>query len=331
MKKWNGAAAVVIEDGRLLMVRGKGSSAWSIPSGGIEDNETSESACIREVWEETGYHVKVERQLFVKKATIKSYQVTTQYYYCTYIGGAMQYHDPDETIEEIDWKSIEQLREIELLYPEDVEMLEELLVDNLYTHISQNIIDNYKNHTANRPFIVAIDGLSGAGKTTFANEIKNRLAHTLVIHIDDHIVERKERYNTGFEQWYEYYQLQWDTVYLAEQLYQKVHQNAAQLQLPFYDKDRDRSVMKTIDLSPEHIIIIEGIFLLREEWKHYYDCIFFLDCPTETRYERVLQRDTYIGDAAERLKKYQERYWVAEEYYLKKQAPLEMADSIFKC
>ena len=57
--------------------------------------------------------------------------------------------------------------------------------------------------------------------------------------------------------------------------------------------------------------------------------LIFLDCPREVRYERVLQGDAYIGDVAERLKKYQERYWLAEEYYLKKQVPLEMAHSIF--
>lgn len=68
MKKWDGSAAVVIKEGRLLMVRAKGSSAWSIPSGGIEDNETAKDACCREVWEETGYRVEVESSLFVKKA-----------------------------------------------------------------------------------------------------------------------------------------------------------------------------------------------------------------------------------------------------------------------
>ena len=127
MEKWNGSASVAIVDGRMLMVRAKGSSAWSIPSGGIEDNETPEAACIREVWEETGYHVEVQRQLFVKKAIIKNYDVTTYYFICTYIGGSIQYHDPDEMIEEIGWKSKEQLREIELLYPEDADMLKELL------------------------------------------------------------------------------------------------------------------------------------------------------------------------------------------------------------
>lgn len=131
MKKWIGSAAVVIEDGKLLMVRAKGSTAWSIPSGGIEDNETAEAACIREVWEETGYHVNVKEQLLVKKAVIKTYAVTTYYFNCTYISGTMQYHDPDKIIEEIDWKSIEQLQVIEFLYPEDAKMLKELLFKRL--------------------------------------------------------------------------------------------------------------------------------------------------------------------------------------------------------
>ncbi|KGR82154.1 NUDIX domain-containing protein [Lysinibacillus odysseyi] len=127
MKKWDGSAAVVIKEGRLLMVRAKGSSAWSIPSGGIEDNETAKAACCREVWEETGYRVKVESSLFVKKAVKENYDVTTYYFMCTYIGGTIRYHDPDGLIEEVDWKSKEQLHTIELLYPEDAEMLQELL------------------------------------------------------------------------------------------------------------------------------------------------------------------------------------------------------------
>lgn len=199
-----------------------------------------------------------------------------------------------------------------------------------YEQIRQNILNHYQNHQLSRPFIVAMDGLSGAGKTTFVNQLKSELDNILVIHIDDHIVERKKRYETGHEQWYEYYQLQWDTVFLEEQLYKKIHQNERQLYIPFYDKDCDSCTYRTIDLSSYPIIIIEGVFLLREEWENYYDYIVFLDCPKEIRYERVLQRDTYIGDVTERLKKYQERYWAAEDYYVNKQSPLKIAHSIFK-
>lgn len=196
--------------------------------------------------------------------------------------------------------------------------------------IKQHILNQHQKHKLNRPFIIAIDGLSGAGKTTIVNHLKDKLDNVLVIHIDDHIVERKKRYDTGYEEWYEYYQLQWDTVYLEEELYKKLHQNDDHLHLSFYNKDHDSFVNKTIPLSPYQIIIIEGIFLLREEWKNYYDYIIFLDCPKEIRYERVLVRDAYIGDKGQIVDKYENRYWVAEEYYLNKQSPLTIAHCIVK-
>lgn len=60
-------------------------------------------------------------------------------------------------------------------------------------HISEHIISKHNKYYVNKPFIVAIDGLSGAGKTTFVNQLKNKLDHVLIIHMDDHIVERKKR------------------------------------------------------------------------------------------------------------------------------------------
>lgn len=197
-----------------------------------------------------------------------------------------------------------------------------------YEHLIHQIKKRYENHREARPYIVAIDGLSGAGKTTLVNLLKDSLEKPVIIHIDDHIVERSKRYDTGQEQWFEYYQLQWDTNYLKEHLYQKLKQSASCLTLPFYLKDEDTHSNQTMHLSPNSIIIIEGIFLLREEWKDFYDYIIFLDCPKEIRYERVLQRDTYIRDLEERVKKYNKRYWVAEEYYLNTRKPLELANSI---
>ncbi len=43
-----------------------------------------------------------------------------------------------------------------------------------------------------------------------------------IFHIDDHIVERNKRYNTGFEEWYEYYYLQWDIEWLRQKFFQKL-------------------------------------------------------------------------------------------------------------
>lgn len=183
-----------------------------------------------------------------------------------------------------------------------------------------------------RPLIVAIDGLSGAGKTTLVKKLEHELtkkSQVIVIHIDDHIVERNKRYETGHEEWYEYYYLQWDIAMLTKTLFQQLHKTNSTLVLPFYDLPTDTISIKDRPVPADSIVLIEGIFLQRKEWRHYYDFIIFLNCPRETRYERALNRDVYIGDYEARLSKYKRRYWPGEEHYLNTESPLENANKIY--
>ena len=189
---------------------------------------------------------------------------------------------------------------------------------------------NGHTHTAVRPFVVALDGLSGAGKTTLVTQLQQHFQNAVVIHIDDHIVEHAKRYNTGYVEWIEYYNLQWDLPFLTKILLQAIRDNAPYLQLPYYLKEMDTTIEKTVMLQPNCIVLIEGIFLLRNEWKHYYDFSIFLDCPKEVRFQRVCEREKYVGDMQERIKKYNNRYWPAEEYYLKTQKPLDVADFVLQ-
>lgn len=122
-KNWNGAAAIILAENKMLMVKEKESKGWSIPSGGIEDGESPEQACIREVWEETGFHIVIKKPLYVKKTIIKNYNVALNYFLCEVTGGEISYHDPDEAIEEIAWKNEKEMSGLVHDYPDDLDML----------------------------------------------------------------------------------------------------------------------------------------------------------------------------------------------------------------
>ena len=170
-----------------------------------------------------------------------------------------------------------------------------------------------EHHQGTRPLVVAIDGLSGSGKTTLVSSLADET--TYVFHIDDYIVERTKRYDTGEEEAYEYYALQWDVASIRQVLFEPLSQGVTNLNLPYYDKENDCIVPRHVNLDGYSCVLIEGVFLQRPEWQGFVDSVVYLDCPRSIRYDRVLKRDAYIGDLEARRQKYERRYWPAERAY----------------
>lgn len=56
-----GVAAVILNDDRELLLQQKADGSWSLPAGMIEPGESPKHALIREVAEETGFEVNIER------------------------------------------------------------------------------------------------------------------------------------------------------------------------------------------------------------------------------------------------------------------------------
>lgn len=134
MGKWIGAAGICInQKGQLLMVlQGKPEErkAWAVPSGGLEKGETIEECCLREFNEETGYDIRIVKPLFIKEGISYDINVEIHYFTVEIIGGTAQIQDPDQLIYDISWKSADEVMTLELSFPEDRDLLINLINGN---------------------------------------------------------------------------------------------------------------------------------------------------------------------------------------------------------
>ena len=152
------------------------------------------------------------------------------------------------------------------------------------------------------PFVLGVDGLSRSGKTTFVSKLEHFFKSsgycTVIYHLDDYVEPRNRRYNTGHEEWMEYYFLQWDLEKVKKELLEQKN-------------DAD-------------VIVIEGVFLQRSEWRQAFDQVVYLDCAQEVRFQRESTA------TQQNVKKFEERYWKAERFYLEQVRPVEKADYVIE-
>ncbi|WLR57533.1 kinase [Mesobacillus subterraneus] len=177
----------------------------------------------------------------------------------------------------------------------------------------------------NKRIIIGVDGLSRSGKTTFVRKFSSMLTEKLIgnmiIHMDDHIVGKSKRYNTGHEEWQEYFYLQWDVVWLRKFLFDNLMQ-LDEIDLPFYDNEMDQHDYKKLKFAGKSVFIVEGVFLQREEWRPYFDYTVFIDCPRDIRFAR----ESY--QTQQNTEKFRNRYWKAEDYYIENHRPVEHANLV---
>lgn len=91
------ASAVLVRDGRVLLVRRVGGPAaglWSLPGGHVEPGETAETAALREVREETGLAANLVGRLGEHRLTIRDAAGTACHYAITVLYGRLGDGEP---------------------------------------------------------------------------------------------------------------------------------------------------------------------------------------------------------------------------------------------
>ncbi|CZF78420.1 Diadenosine hexaphosphate hydrolase [Grimontia celer] len=118
-----GVAAVILNECNELLLQQKNDNTWSLPAGMIEPQESPVQAVIREVREETGFIVKVDRLLgvFGGDGFCFTYPNGDQVEYtiilfkCVVKGASES--EVDRETKNLEWFSKDDLPKLELPYP----------------------------------------------------------------------------------------------------------------------------------------------------------------------------------------------------------------------
>lgn len=99
------AGVVVRDDGRVLVIQRADNGNWEAPGGVLELDESFESGVVREVLEETGVEVAVERLTGVYKNLPRG--IVALVYRCRQVGGEPH---PTEEAREIRWMTLAEVQ-----------------------------------------------------------------------------------------------------------------------------------------------------------------------------------------------------------------------------
>jgi uridine kinase len=185
---------------------------------------------------------------------------------------------------------------------------------------------------ARRSALVAVSGIDASGKgylaARLAGALEARGIRTAVLGVDG---------------WLNLPSVRFDAERPAESFYERAirfEEMFATLVLPFRDARACHVVAEyaeetatayrrhTYAYGDTDVILLEGIFLLKREWRGHYDLSFWVDCTFETALERAVRRGQEGLSSAETVHAFRTIYFPAQRVHLAKDAPRVAASHV---
>ncbi len=115
------AGAIVINDEKILLVRyedHQGGSFLAAPGGGVNIEESTSRAAVRETLEETGLEISAGKILFIEDMLSRHHRIAKIWFLCKLSGGKLEKTRgaKEEGIIDVGWYNRNQL-EHEVVYP----------------------------------------------------------------------------------------------------------------------------------------------------------------------------------------------------------------------
>lgn len=178
------------------------------------------------------------------------------------------------------------------------------------------------------PALIAMDGVDGAGKTTFASKLAPAVERAgrpaVIVHEDDFLAPREVRYRLGRESPQGYFRDSYDLAALIARVLDPVRPGGnRRVQRRVFNYRTDSPVEASVEEVPTNgVVIVEGLFLHRDELVTLWDWSVLLDVPFTETVRRMAHRDGSHPDPEHPTMR---RYVEGQRIYLAACRPRERA------
>jgi uridine kinase len=180
-----------------------------------------------------------------------------------------------------------------------------------------HVLERLVSATTGRRTLACIEGLGGSGKSTLAATLVDQRPDIQLIHGDDFYgPEARDWRSWGPREGYERY---FDHRRLERELLQPI-QRGDVARFRRYDW-ASNALNGWIEVQPNGVVLVEGVYLLRDWLRPYWDFSVYVATPRHLRLSRAYAREE--NDAG-----WIERWAVAEDYYEVVERPAEAADLV---
>lgn len=185
--------------------------------------------------------------------------------------------------------------------------------------------------------LVGVDGVDGAGKTTFADELAELLRESglevIRISMDDYFNPQTKRYAQGRSSAKGYFEDSYDYTRFSDEVLEPLgHGGSGRYRTEAYDLKSESSVKSPWRVAPDHaVVIIDGMFIHRDELcsskkKKVWDLSVWLEVPFEESFLRMASRDEKRNADPEDPRN--ARYYQGQLLYLQSCDPAHRADIV---
>lgn len=199
--------------------------------------------------------------------------------------------------------------------------------------VVNRILDRRAEVPENRSVLVGISGIDGCGKGYIAGQIEAHLAQravpSAVINVDGWLNLPDKRFDPNAPA-ATFYQsaIRFDQ-FFSELVIPLRDQKSIYLVADFVEETARQYRKHLYDIKNVGIILAEGIFLFKHEYRSLFDLAIWVDCSLPTALARALERAQEGLPPAKTIAAYETIYFPAQKIHFEQDNPRATADLIF--